>query len=173
MGNAQYAAFAWYNVFPMCVLTEGNRELSLRISPCATGPTIEVLQFMVLSLMLRTERNIDVLLHKVDRIEQMVQGGQVTTSPPRSESTVDYQCNAGLDCKLMAVDPPRLFRDAHFAVFEAFTKRGAKVTNDDRFWFSMSPEPVSMVHIPQITNPLFENKGRVSEYQSIFVYFLT
>jgi hypothetical protein len=75
VGNAQYVAFARYNVFPFSVLTEGNREPSLRISTCATGSNIKVIRFIVLSMMLRTERNIDILLRKVDHIEQMVQEG--------------------------------------------------------------------------------------------------
>jgi hypothetical protein len=177
MGNAQYAAFAWYNAFP-CVLTEGNRERSLRISTCAAGPTIKVIQFMVLSLMLRTERNIDILLRKVDHIEQMVQEGQMTTSP-RYKSTVACQCNGGLDCPnpvlvgvKKASDSTRLFLDTHLALTEAAT-RGAKIINNNPVWFTEPPEPVSMIHIPLITNPLFENKGRASEYKSIFVYFLT
>ena len=133
---------------------------------------------MVLSLISRTERNIDILLRKVDHIEQMVQEGRTPTSPPPpSEST--FACAGGpsghpsmphpvLVGQRLGADPSRLMLDAHLAMTEAIT-RGAKVTNDNPFWFSMATEPIHM-HIPQVPNPLFENKGRAAEYQFLYIF---
>jgi hypothetical protein len=143
---------------------------------------------MVLSLILRTERSIDILLRKVDHIVQMqaqiVQQSQMTTSPPHSESTV-----ASSDDRLpqpvsvphpvlvgdrLEADPKRDFLDSYFVLTESVT-RGAGVTNlnDNQFWFSMpAAEPIS-IHPPQVVNvnPLFGNKARAAEYQFINCIF--
>jgi hypothetical protein len=96
------------------------------------------------------------------------------TTSPRYKSTVACQCNGGLDCPnpvlvgvKKASDSTRLFLDTHLALTEAAT-RGAKIINNNPVWFTEPPEPVSMIHIPLITNPLFENKGRASELFDIF-----
>ena len=104
----------------------------------------------------------------------MVQERHMTTSPPRSESTAD--CARGLPRPphpvlvgdKLGADPSRLFLDAHLALTEAAT-RGAKVTNDNPFWFSMATEPIYM-QIPQVPNPLFQNKGRAAEYQFLYIF---
>src|ERR1700685_3649042 len=132
---------------------------------------------MVLSLILRTERSIDILLRKVDHIEQiqeqMVQQGQMTTSPYSDSSTV-----ASSDGRLpqpvsdvphpvlvgdrLGADPARLELDTYLALTQNAT-REVGVTNDNPFWFSMATEPIPP-HIPQPVNPLFENKARAAEY---------
>jgi hypothetical protein len=130
---------------------------------------------MVLSLILRTDRKFDILFRKLDHIEQMVQEGQMTTSP-RSESPV-----ASSDGRLpqpvahhilvgdkLGADPSRLHVDTYLAMTAAVT-RGANVTNDNPFWFSMSTE-VTPIHIPPVPNPLFENKGRAAEYQFLYIF---
>ena len=132
-----------------------------------------------MSLILRTETSIDLLLRTVDHIEQLVQvEGQMTTSPPpRSESTVASA--SGLPKpdaphpvlrvrdKLGAHPSPRFFGNVHRARTEV--TRGAKVTNDISFWLSMATEPIDL-DIPQVQNPLFEKKGRAAEYQFLYIF---
>jgi hypothetical protein len=137
---------------------------------------------MVLSLILRTERSIDILLRKVDHIEQiqeqiqeqMVQQGQMTTSP-YSESTVASSVSDGrlpqpvvdvphpvLVGDRLGAHPARLELDTYLALTQNAT-REVGVTNDNPFWFSMATDPIP-IHIPQPVNPLFENKARAAEY---------
>jgi hypothetical protein len=129
---------------------------------------------MVLSLILRTDRKFDILFRKLDHIEQMVQEGQMTTSPPRSESPAASsdgrlpQPVAPHPVLVGAENPSRLFLDHNLAMTQAVA-RGPKVTNDNPFWFSISTDPIPK-HILQCPNPLLENKGRAAEYQFLYIF---
>jgi len=64
--------------------------------------------------------------------------------------------------------PERFMLDCHLAMTASLT-RSANVFNENPFWFSMATEPLPL-HIPPVSNPLFENKGRAAQYQHLRIF---